>query len=361
VYQFVALVSLLFVTLLCSGAAWSGESAAPISELIQSLKKPRELGEGRVAEQIVSFYAPKIWWHSKERYPATDPMSFIQHSSLRVRGLSGREKVLAPFGQVRAQQLAKIENSDFSARPYQTGFVWNGSGYFLRLEDSRQGSRQLSSSESAPILWRLGEGSFADLLSRTVTHSGESLNDSESKRRIILEYWYQMPYNLATRIGIGNHQGDWEGVAILIELSIKDSRLEHRLLAAYFAEHETGTWKCANELLKAEDGIHIEAFSAKGTHATYPAPGSYRNGPLTDEAERGVPWETWHSMRALALEPYYGFSGAWGEPRFFSFMTGPMVPGPGTKALPRDTRQADELKLLALLSAKCGFANATLP
>jgi hypothetical protein len=242
-------------------------------------------------------------------------------------------------------------------RPYQTGFAWNGSGYFLRLEEIRSAERGLATLDHVPMFWRLGEGEFAKTLMREGSQMG--------RKRVVIEYWYQTPYNFATRIGIGNHQGDWEGVAMLIELDAShikpgiDSggKLNHRLIASFFAEHETGVWRCPSELKHEPDrssaDSHIEAFSALGTHATYPEPGAHRSAVLMDQTERGTPWQSWTNLRPLALEPYYGYSGAWGEPRYFSFMTGPLVPGPGYKPLPREKTSSESLKTLDLLLSRC--------
>ncbi|MFL5813180.1 MAG: Vps62-related protein [Bdellovibrionia bacterium] len=296
-------------------------------------------------ENLLKTYAPLVWLHSQEPYPPSDPLEFIEHSSLHYRGPSGRDQILSPAGRIEAEALAQLSKSGAVTRPYQSGFALNGSGYFLKLEDVRPATRAVAALEHVPMFWRLGEGEFA----KTLMQEGARLG----KKRIVIEYWYHTPYNLATRVGIGNHQGDWEGVAMLIELEDSRGTLEHRLLASFYAEHETGTWRCAGELSRASDGSHIEAFSAIGTHATYPEPGSHRSAVFTDKTERGTPWQSWENLRPLALEPYYGYSGAWGEPRFFSFMTGPLVPGPGYKSLPRETSASESLKTLTLLLSRC--------
>lgn len=301
-------------------------------------------------KKMLATYAPRVWWHRKDPYPPTDPLEFIERSSLNFRGPSGKERVIAPVGHVRPEDLALVGGANPHSRPYQEGLALNGSGYFLRNEDPQNGARKLASFKSSPMFWRLGQGAFAQTLMHETAREGVDA----SKKRIVIEYWYHVPYNLATRIGIGNHQGDWEGIAMLIELEVKNGELSHRLLASFFSEHESGTWKCPSEVLRSPDDSHIEAFSASGTHATYPAPGPHRNNVLIDETERGIRWDSWENLKPLALEPYYGFSGAWGEPRFFSFMTGPLVPGPGYKPLPRESNEKDAFRTLATLMVRCG-------
>ncbi len=291
---------------------------------------------------MLAEYAPRVWMHRSDPYAPTDPLDFIAQSSLHLRGPSGHETLIAPVGKVLPEELAKTGSANPRARPYQTGFAFNGAGYFLRNEDQKQGARAPASAlalkdEMPPMFWRLGQGAFAQALA----HARTQEDGSRARTRIVIEYWYHVPYNLATRIGIGNHQGDWEGVSMLVELEEKHAHLEHRLIAGFFSEHEKGTWRCADQVSRSSEDSRIEAFSAMGTHATYPEPGSHRNGILTDQTERGIRWDSWENLRPLALEPYYGYSGAWGEPRFFSFMTGPLVPGPGYKSLPRDASEID--------------------
>jgi hypothetical protein len=274
-----------------------------------------------------------------------DPLEFIRESALYVRSTFGFERLIAKKGDVTPQMLQSLANERKIQRPYQSGLFLNGAGYFLRHDDRLENSSQKREASAAPILWRLGEGPFAQsFMSRD--------ESSLRKKRIVIEYWYHVGYNWATRVGIGNHQGDWEGMSELIELDLKIGHLEHRLLAAFLAEHETGTWVCAESLSYVERESHPEAFSATGTHATYATSGDHRSAILVDETERGWSWDTWHHLRPLALEPYYGYPGAWGEPRYFSFMTGPLVPGPGSKWLPRDSKsQAYRTQLL--LKSKC--------
>lgn len=315
------------------GVASPRDASSTLASYLAILKDPalaRASSSKRTRKQLelqalLEAYAPRLWWHSLERFPPTDPVEFVRRSSLHYRNRWGRERTLASRGELLPEMLGMKSRfplqSNPRLRPYQNGFLFNGSGYYLKEEgdpnaDSWDGVRD----GKVPILWRLG-GVF-------------------DGSKVLIEYWYHVSYNQATRLGIGNHQGDWEGFSMLIQLGTRSHRLRHRLIAAYFSEHETGVWRCARELTYV--GSHLEAFSALGTHATYPSEGIARSSLLNDWNERGRSWDTWKNIRPLELEPYYGYSGAWGEARFLSFMTGPLVPGPGYKHLPRSGFTAEQ-------------------
>src|SRR6185295_4253980 len=95
-----------------------------------------------------------------------------------------------------------------------------------------------------------------------------------------------------------------------------EGRFTHRPLAAYYSMHDGGSWRCAQQIEwtpETEGRSHPVGFSALGTHATYPEPGNYRSLIITDHASQGRAWNSWTNLRPLVLEPYYGYSGAWGE------------------------------------------------
>jgi hypothetical protein len=181
---------------------------------------------------------------------------------------------------------------------------------YLKYEGPPRPGRAASSAE--PMFWKLG---------------------GADGRRILIEYWYHAAYSRATSWGLGNHQGDWEGLAAMVELGEGAAGgLTHRPVAFYLAAHDGGAWHRPEEL-EWEDG-HPVVYTALGTHATYARAGSFVTRFLTDVTGRGRAWDAWRNLRALVSEPYFGFRGLWGEARFFRFMSGPLLPGSFGKRLP---------------------------
>lgn len=301
-------------------------------------------------DELLAEIAPRIWFHPEERWGPSDPRDFVRESSLWYRDPPARELRLAPRGEVDPKELGALSSGKYRAaarnpgafrpslfispasaapvtRPGEAGGLGDGQGFYLHHEGREEATSEemRSLSGRVPLLWRLGPNS-ADLRAP----------EPDQKRRLV-EFWYHSPYNHATGVGLGNHQGDWEGFSLLV-----DSRgATHSVRAAYLSAHEGGSWICASALPKGPDG-KLELYSALGTHATYAQEGTPRRFPASDSTARGFAWETWKALRALVDEPYYGYSGAWGSIGPFAFMHGPMPPAPGLKTIPRSRGGASD-------------------
>jgi hypothetical protein len=254
-------------------------------------------------EPVISNYAPRIWIHPDEKFPPTDPLEFVKRSSLWQHRSWLSSNLIAPRGSVVAENLNKL-----------------GDSYFLKLEDSQFFGQSL---ESVPIFWRLGSSEVLSAFGTPPT----------GHRWIFVEYWYHLAFSRGWS-KLGDHQGDWEGMAILVETSEK-APWEDRPLILYFAAHEGGTWQCPSEVTwVAPDAIrpkHPVAYSALGSHATYSSDpfkeNDLRSVVVRDRTAQGQAWDTWKVMRPLVSEPYYGFGGAWGDYSVNPFMCGPLIPG----------------------------------
>ncbi|MCM2324140.1 MAG: Vps62-related protein, partial [Oligoflexia bacterium] len=220
-------------------------------------------------EATLKRYAPRLWWHPDERFGPMDPLEYFKRSTLQ------------PLpGPRNGRRTASLQNA-----------------LYLRYEGAPPDFPRNAAAilERAPLFWRVG------------SPSGLLGQAPPGKYRVLIEYWYYSPYNDTKPLGLGNHEGDWEGMAMLVEFGHDSSRLTHELKAAYYAAHEGGSWHCASELGWTEahtpGGARPLAFSALGTHATYPREGRYRSTVLIDRAARGIPWDSWNRLLPLELEP----------------------------------------------------------
>ena len=220
---------------------------------------------------------------------------------------------MAERGSFGPLDLPLVWNDPGPARPSDS---LTGQGLYLRYERYENSgattnrSPTASAWEGTPVLWRLGARIRDDLF--------------------IIEYWFHSDFSRGGPFGLGAHQGDWEGVAALVRAGFPEPEVfTHRLIAMYFAAHNRGSWTCAQDMewTRDENGqLHPEAFAALGSHATYSKPGSHWNRMYWENASRGRPWNTWKTLRPLVLEPYFGFSGGWGQANIFAFRSGPMPP-----------------------------------
>lgn len=145
----------------------------------------------------------------------------------------------------------------------------------------------------------------------------------------IVEYWHFWTHSTADFLGVGDHEGDWEGGALLLEAATS------KLIAVYAAQHRWGEWRCASEVEK--EGERPVLYLAQGTHATY------------FTADRHWRWLGWdRTLRGERLDlpaipytaqPYADFQGRWGRSNWWSFTDGPYGPGPWKPLPPSAVRE----------------------
>lgn len=146
-----------------------------------------------------------------------------------------------------------------------------------------------------------------------------------------ITYCFFYPYNGATGgsgwlPSIGVHVGDWEHVTVLV------SPDQGSVVAVYFPTHSTGGWLPPKSLTFATDdtgnATHVVVYSARYSHASYPAPGSHPNPKWGSKAldytdDQGPSWPTWTSVvdvgdifGGATPTPGYewlSYSGRWGN------------------------------------------------
>lgn len=128
-----------------------------------------------------------------------------------------------------------------------------------------------------------------------------------------IQYWWFLGYNDAP--ASFNHQGDWEHVTVHIE--------QREIVGVHFASHESGTWVPRQSLRFA--GGRPVVYMARGTHASYPRPGSFYFG-IDETADGGHQWDVAQSLLSLGAQPWKDFAGAWGEVGTIATTTGPLGP-----------------------------------
>ena len=331
----------------------SRQSRTPTT--IQSHKAHNSPKKKEQLDQLVQAYAPRIWWHAADPFGPTDSLKFIQNSELWEKPILGRAKMLKARGEINAVELNRTGGS----RQYLVNAAIKK---IERLNLSEPVKPAADLSDVAPIFWKLS------------THPvvGELQNRSDGHQRIILEYWYHTDYSHANLpLGIGNHQGDWEGMAVVVDLSLDEqNQLAHYPVALYYAAHEGGQWFCPSEVTWIDESppeertgrslasvarpkrLHPEAFSAVGTHATYPKEGQFWSGVKTEQTRRDRAWNSWKWVTPLNNEPYLGFEGQWGDTSYLPTMSGPRLPGVSGKSLPKGSPRF-EAKSLRKLKARC--------
>lgn len=340
-------------------------------------------GLALILGELVTGYAPRIYWSNEDPLLPMDPLQFIQDSSLWYYSQDGREQ-LAAKGEINPQELGNQQQGEYAymvslpglyrrgtyspssqnpvTRLHEANGILGGEeGFYLKYEaaipglelgehlETLKADRRLADTpippHTAPLLWRLNP---------EVSFSGDA--KSEGHIFILLEYWYFSSYSYSNSLQIGNHQGDWEGAAVLVDLSIQEAFLVHHPVAVFTSQHEEGSWTCAKDLEWLFPEQHPVLYSSLGGHATFPKAGEFENGGSlqslvvpNDRAEKGRGWDAFQSLRPLVLEPYYGTTLGWGDVNErLGMSTGPMAPS-AVKTYPRPRDKYNEPFLRGLV------------
>lgn len=78
-------------------------------------------------------------------------------------------------------------------------------------------------------------------------------------KRIAIDYWWFLRHNA---FGIASHEGDWEGVTVIVD------PFGRRVRAVHFAQHGH-VWRYPRRVPRFR-GRHVQVYVARGGHASYP-------------------------------------------------------------------------------------------
>jgi hypothetical protein len=143
---------------------------------------------------------------------------------------------------------------------------------------------------------------------------GRAVQDSSGKWW--LQYWMYYYYDdvIAEPTNIGNHEGDWEMLAIGLSATGRPD-------VAAFSQHSGGMrcgWNQVGHIITPEGGVALRAYPAAGTHATYPFSGTWGASlthPIPDLA-RGNGTDHWvvpHLNDVTNPPNWLMWPGRWGN------------------------------------------------
>jgi hypothetical protein len=276
-------------------------TAAAVAALVIGAAPAR--GAEAAAPDPVQRYAPLVFLHPDDNDRPMNAESFIRNSSLRWHHDSGcRDHQIAARGDVGQRRLGRggyrHQLTDLLCRHHGTRFRSNQ--YTRPRDDNVAG----------------GEGFFLDLDNTARGGAGTSARvyyDFVSQQ--FVTYWFLYGFNDAPA-SLTDHEGDWEQVTVRLNGS------NHATDVAFY-RHGGACRLPWSEVRKTAAG-HPVAFSARGTHASYPRAGSFNNG--IDQTARGPRWRTWRHLRDVRARPWYGYGGGWGEVGENADSTGPLGP-----------------------------------
>ena len=153
---------------------------------------------------------------------------------------------------------------------------------------------------------------------------------------LTIQYWFFYAWNETQHLGggelaalCGNHEGDWEHVSVRIKrdpLSTAKHPDDYRnaIDALYFAQHKRDShperkyFKSTDRRLSFKNA-QIYVFSARGSHASYPSPGTWplltlAGITLKDENDgKGLTLDLANDQLAPIMQaPWFDYPGHWG-------------------------------------------------
>ncbi|MCA8974068.1 MAG: Vps62-related protein [Planctomycetes bacterium] len=296
--------SIAYGTHLYGQAGMIAYGANPAGAVMSELRVARIGSEPNLSVSEIRDFSPLVRIHPNETYNPMDPMQFIRLSRFRHhRGWQSDQ------GYNKVSQSWVTTNSTAAAYydipvAFIDSYGLNGDGTNRRPRDSNSGStwNVFLQPNGAPTGDATPTGSVPAFY--YYRRSGD-LHE--------IQYWWFSGYNDAA--ATFNHQGDWEHVTV---------HVRHRQIeGVYFAAHNGGTYHPRSQLRFS--GGRPVVYMARGSHASYSAPGTYNYG--TDQAaDGGHQWDIRSSLQRLSSQPWRNFAGAWGEVGTLSTTTGPLGP-----------------------------------
>jgi hypothetical protein len=308
---------------------------------------PAEPASPTYVPDTVLKYAPIVHLYSNDKYRPGDPATFINNSDLFWfhEGGCGQDQVVATpkieperlgTGDAAYFHNAILPRTSQDIPCVHSNKVFYASYYTRPYDGDKRSGPENGNWWDNPFYEREGfylDPRDDDALRHGIPHPPNSLVHPgapvffEYVPRQYVTYWFFYPYDefsFPDGVPLQFHEGDWERVSVQLDEN------EDPLHVFYYS-HDDGMRVPWPEIERFE--THPVVYSAKGSHASYPGPGSHlTSSGLPDRTNSGPEWHTWNDLLKVEAQPWFGFGGAWGqvgEPHFpvpGKDFTGPLGP-----------------------------------
>ena len=271
-------------------------------------------------EAVVGANRPVVWLFPNETHNPMAAGPFIAQSALEYSGTdSCRGDNLPGRGQVDPRTLAEGGYHHY--------------GQFPRCDRKPTASTK---DPKAPFSLDLDDAARGGDLARAPTYY-------EFVKGQAITFWFLYGYNATDGFGVEDHEGDWERVSFILNA-------ENRVTSVVFHEHAYACRIDPGELER--DGGQPVVYSAQGTHASYPHPGSYeiKGAPpmARDHAGQGTRWAP--PPIPVGNQTWYGYAGHWGNGT-----EAPDGPSPHRAGAPDDPSRVPTCECLHHFKSGCPF------
>jgi hypothetical protein len=237
---------------------------------------------------------------------ALDPRRLGRHDPYTRSDSSARPECrFLPSPRFRANQHVRpFDDKDPSLQLAQT------EGFYLNLKDEfRAGPRAKENSGPA------GVDPSVPVYAET---KAEQVNGKPGVR---ISYWtlygrHQPNHGFDARYWEPAHEGDWERFDVLLQ---HEPGSDDYAPVAVSARAEGRRRRIAWDDLRLVGGTHPAMDAGRWDHELTSA---------SKKCSRCTQWQTWHNVKDLTKQPWYGYGGAWGEFYSTDVTSGPIGPHP---------------------------------
>jgi hypothetical protein len=215
-----------------SVAAATADIALASGETVTCTYSHRALGPRPAASAVAlaAQFAPTLRLASTEHFKPIAMQDYVGRAELRAGS--------PPLGRILQQHPTLFSLPVGSGASY---LDVRGPQPYLHASQYRTIEQTLEQARRPTVYWRIAH--------------------QPSTGRLAIEYWFLYLYNDF----VDKHEADWEGVTVVVDNGTP--------LGVSFSQHQGRTWSAWPATL-ADD--HPIVYVASGSHANYPAPGSYR-------------------------------------------------------------------------------------
>ena len=263
------------------GPSFSPRSSPVSSPLIPPLQPGAALlsSVGRpFLQSLAERHRPVVYLHSGEEYRPCHIEYFLQHADLyHGDTLLATAEELTPallgdavlLEQRRAKAVPPPTPAPTGGRVPRASKAVRHGAYNLRVRESGRGGLDKEALSSMPVYCYVREyPAHWELL-------------------YVFCYAFNGPYRVCWHWLLGAHDGDFEHVTLRV------SKASGALTSAYYAAHgwRDGQWRHAPDI-PTRHGRPL-VYVARGSHATYPAPGRWLRiwAAANDHCDAGVEWD----------------------------------------------------------------------
>lgn len=254
--------------------------------------------------ELIRRFAPHLHLHPGDSNRPANVDWYLARVSMRYHHNNCPDHEVLPLGKVNQASLIAQTHDDtgwFCRHKGNDTASTEGNHFFLEVADHATYKGAPRAEWKTYVAWRPQE--------RGLVH---------------IYYWFFYPFN--DGFTFFNHESDWEHVRVTIDPNAE--RGQGKALEVMMSSHRGGTTLKRNDArLTMDGGTHPVVYTAKGSHANYPKPGTYSipgtKGIPHDTAKAAPAADVWRTENDVVLvgtranpkngQVFIKYWGIWGE------------------------------------------------